>query len=523
MLKSSTLLLSFLTFSTITFSQGVGDLDPSFANAGKYTEDFGFHDNLTDVKELANGKILTVGTAINSAFSGQLLIKRLNADGSSDNTFSDDGTVIINDYTESYAYECFELADGKILVAGSTANQNYQFSLAVFKLDVDGSFDTSFGVNGHAVFSLVSGDTQAYDMAVDADGKIVVAGNTAVPGEFGAPIICRLNADGTMDTSFGSNGVVTITPANDDNIFRNVAIDSQGRILAAGHWGQGITGDGQINNDAVVVRVLADGTMDSSFGTDGKLVFSVNNYIDDLFSMDLSASDEIYVCGYTMLDDASFNGLIAKIDENGSLVNGFDGDGIVEFNAGPQDVFADIKLFENQLYVAGSSGGFLFENRDFLLARYDVDGAIDESFGTSGATITTIFNSFDDANGMAIQSDEKILVAGKGNNSASSNNDAAIIRYFNNANVGVNEMHASSLQVFPSLLNSGDVLKAQWKNESFDTCVVLNSFGQCVAQMNIASQKGTIEMTTQGWAAGMYHLMLLEKGSVVTSQKVIVH
>jgi uncharacterized delta-60 repeat protein len=521
MLKNLLSVVFSISFSAAAFAQGVGDLDPSFSNDGKYTEDFGFQDNLTDVKVQPDGKIIVAGTALNTAFSGQLLIKRINADGTSDNTFSDDGTVIINDYTESYAYECKILPDGKILVAGSIANEMYQFSLAVFKLNADGSFDTSFGVDGRSIISLVTGDTQVYDMEVDANGKIIVAGNMVTLGEYGKPMVCRLNADGTMDTTFANNGVATYDVTNDDNVFRNVAIDNDGRIVAAGHWGLGITGDGQINNDALVVRLLPDGSVDNTFGDAGKLIFPVHNSIDDLFGLEITSINEIYVCGYTIMPDATFDGLLAKVDEYGSLVASVGGDGIVEFNAGPQDVFADVILYEDQLYIGGSSGGFMFENRDFLLMRYELDGTIDESFGLSGLTLTTIFASFDDANALTIQADGKILLAGKGNNST--NNDIAVTRYLNDANVHVNEQGQLSYQLFPSLLKGGEWIHAQWTNGLFTECRVMNLNGQLVHQENIAPSARGLQVSTENWASGMYHVVMLNNGMPAASSKVIIH
>ncbi|HMT30132.1 MAG TPA: hypothetical protein PKD91_12715, partial [Bacteroidia bacterium] len=139
----------FLFYNTSVYSQNAGSLDTSFNSTGIFTHDYGFQDNITDVKiQPADQKILISGTAINTAFSGKLLVARVLPGGGFDPSFNGTGSLIIPDFNESYAYESVIKNDGKILVAGAAADPQFQFSMLVIRLNEDGTIDSTFGTNG---------------------------------------------------------------------------------------------------------------------------------------------------------------------------------------------------------------------------------------------------------------------------------------------------------------------------------------------------------------------------------------
>ena len=119
-------------FAINTSAQIPGMVDSSFNGNGKVIYDFGFHENLTDVKvQPFDQKVVTVGTALTPSFSGKLLAIRLLPNGAFDTTFNDSGIVIIPNFNESYAYETIIKDDGKILIAGTAADPNFIFSTLV--------------------------------------------------------------------------------------------------------------------------------------------------------------------------------------------------------------------------------------------------------------------------------------------------------------------------------------------------------------------------------------------------------
>ena len=457
---SCLLLMAFLTANLA--AQTPGTPDSSYNLTGKFSYDLGFQDNLQDVIVQSDGKIVSGGTAINPAFSGQLLVIRQLADGTLDNTFNDSGIVIFNQYTESYAYDLAERDDHKLLIAGAKADPSFSFAALVIRLLPDGTPDSSFGVNGFAEINLSTGDDFAYAMQEQPDHKILLAGTFTNPLFQNQPVVIRLLENGTPDSTFGVNGVAYIPVIETDNRLNSLSLMSDGRIVVSGHYGKPLTGTGQFDFDMLIARLNSDGTFDASFGNNGMVIDTVStDYVDDLFGMDITADNEIFVSGYTTNQDFSFDLIALKYDSTGTRDSSFANNGLYRFDNDVQDVGLDLQLqADGKILIAGTSGGFFFDDRDFLLMRLNTDGSPDVSVGGTGYTLTTILNDFDEANGMTIQSDGRIILAGKTFNGT--NNDVAIARFFADYTVGVPDAaNNSSVHIFPNPVKQGAVLFLQ--------------------------------------------------------------
>ncbi len=434
-----------------------GSLDPAFAVAGKYVQDFGAQDNLTKVRVQPNDqKIVAVGTALSPAFAGQLLVVRLKPDGTLDEGFNGTGTLLITAFTESYAYDLFFQDDGRIVVVGARADANYQFSMLAMRLNVDGTLDNTFGNGGFSEPEISTADDFAYAVAPLSNGQFLLAG-TAIDDLFNnQPVVVRMNADGTIDTAFGTDGVASLPITQQDNKFWNIGLQSDGSIIASGHMDQGLTGGGQFNQDVLAARFTANGQLDPSFGTGGTVIRPISTeLIESAFGMAIGADDNIYLCGYTTLPDFSFDSFIMKLDANGGNASTFGTDGLVTFNGAVQDVFTGIILQpDNRILACGTSGGFFFDPRDQLLARYDQDGTLDGSFGTNGYVLNNVAGNFDEANALTLQDDGKIVVAGKANTGA--NNDITVFRHMNDIDFSVADVAAdANLIVYPDPARAG--------------------------------------------------------------------
>lgn len=449
----------FLLSVIFANAQTAGSLDLSFNLTGKYSHDFGFHDNLQEVIVQSDGKILSGGTAINPAFSGQLLVMRQLPDGTPDSSFNDSGAVVITLYTESYAYDLAERDDQKLLVAGASADPSYSFSMLVMRLQPDGSPDTTFGVNGYADIDLSSGDDLAYAMQEQPDHKILLAGTTIDSLFRNQPVVVRLNEDGSPDTTFGVNGVAYLPIIDLDNRLNSISLMNDGRIVVSGHYGKPLTTSGQFDFDLLIACFNADGSFDTTFGNNGVVLDTVStDLVDDLFGMDITAANEILVSGFTTNPDFSFDLIALKYDSTGVRDSSFANNGLFRFDNDIQDVGLDLQLqADGKIVMAGTSGGFFFDDRDFLLFRLNADGTPDTSLGGTGYTLTTILNDFDEANGMAIQGDGKIVLAGKTFNGA--NNDVAVARFYGSSAVGLMETTGNgALDVYPNPVKSGSTL-----------------------------------------------------------------
>lgn len=455
-LRMAAVASALFALSTSTFAQA-GTLDAAFANTGKYVQDFGAQDNLTKVRVQADQKIVAVGTALSQAFAGQLLVVRLNPDGTLDNTFNGTGTLVITAFNESYAYDLFFQADGKIVVVGARADANFQFSMLALRLNADGTLDDSFGTGGFSEPEISTADDFAYAVAPLSNGQMILAG-TAVDGSFNnQPVLVRMNADGSIDDTFGTNGVAALPVTNVDNKFWNVGLQSDGSIVASGQLDQGLTGGGQYNFDVLVARFTSGGQLDSGFGTGGTVVKPISTeLVESAFAMAIDADDAIYLGGYTTLPDFSFDAFVMKLDADGADDASFSTDGLEIFDNGAvQDVFTGLVLQpDGKLLACGTSGGFFFDPRDQLVARYTTAGALDSDFDGDGFSLYNVAGNFDEANAITLQADGKIVTAGKANTGA--NNDITVFRYLNDLSSGIAGAEAfSAASVHPNPARAG--------------------------------------------------------------------
>ncbi|NEQ21307.1 MAG: hypothetical protein F6K28_19200, partial [Microcoleus sp. SIO2G3] len=190
---------------------------PSFGATGKITTDFGGNDYGYGVAVQSDGKIIVTG-GNNSNFA----IARYNSDGSLDTTFDTDGQLTTDFGGNDYGYSVAVQSDGKIVV---TAESDANFVLA--RYNSDGSPDTTFDTDGQLTADF-GGNDYGYSVAVQSDGKIVVIGESN--GNF---VLARYNSDGSPDTTFDTDGQLTADFGGNDYGY-SVAVQSDGKIIVAG-------------------------------------------------------------------------------------------------------------------------------------------------------------------------------------------------------------------------------------------------------------------------------------------------
>ncbi len=517
------LLISSFALGIISFTsqaQIAGTLYPDFGQNGRYIEDFGFQDNIETVALQDDGKVIAAGTALSQAFAGQLLVLRTNADGTADTGFGDNGHVIITDYTESYAYKILIQEDGKIVVCGAAANAQYVFSMLFFRLNTDGTIDTTFGDNGFRTTDFYSGDEYCYGATLVAGDKIVGVGSAMLPNFAVVPIIMRLTADGDIDTSFGIDGANLSPASSTDNTFYDVKEDGQGNLLACGYYGNGITNEGQIDNDVLLVRFADIGALDVGFGDFGSVVIPVGSYIDAAYALVLDNSENIYLAGYTTLPDFSFDATIIGLNPDGDLRTDFADNGIYSFDLNVQDVFNDIAYFDNNLFACGTSGGFFFDDRDFLLASITTVSGESNPMFTNGYSLTSIMTAFDDANAMVIDPiEESVFLAGKGNNGNS--NDAAITKHLALDIVSVTELgNDMKLSVYPNP-TSGEMIQLSVDNSLIENISIYDGLGKTCLQFQ-GNSSATVRLSLPELKAGVYSIRVeTREGNQITERLLI--
>jgi uncharacterized delta-60 repeat protein len=277
-------------------------------------------------------------------------------------------------------------SDGKILMAGSSDGR-----VALLRYNALGFLDTTFSENG-IVTTGIGDNADGYSVISQPDGKILVSGSS--DGDFA---LVRYNSDGTLDASFSDDGLLATDLGNKDFGW-SVALQPDGKILVGGYSFN--NGWGTYRNDFALVRYNVDGSLDTGFDNDG-MVKTFTGMYAQAYSINMQSDGKILVAGGTNGDFC-----LVRYNVDGSLDADFSGDGIVTTDAGGfEEGYCMVLQADGKILVAGES------NDDFALVRYHTDGSLDTDFSTDGMLVTD-FGEDDDPRCMALQTDGKILVVG---------------------------------------------------------------------------------------------------------------
>jgi uncharacterized delta-60 repeat protein len=242
------------------------------------------------------------------------VVLRLLSDGSFDTSFSGDGVATFDFGEASRGHALAIQNDGKVVVVGSTGS-----SIAVARLNTGGSFDTTFSSDGKATFSAPSAsDMEGWDVALQPDGKIVIAG-TAVIGGGEQFAVLRLNANGSVDTAFHADGWSTFD-FGAGSVGHAVAIQPDGRIVVGGST--------DASSAMAVSRLEANGSLDTSFSGDGKATFDFIWGYDEGWDVALQGDGKILVAGSATIDGDHLFALV-RFQTNGATDSTFGGHGYV--------------------------------------------------------------------------------------------------------------------------------------------------------------------------------------------------
>ena len=362
-------------------------LDTSFSSDGKVTTDFGSTDEAYAVALQTDGKIVAAGKR-----GGDFAVARYNADGSLDTSFSSDGKVTTDFGTTFEAARGVAVqSDGKIVAAGYTGSGSAT-DFAVARYNADGSLDTSFSSDGKVTTAIGSASDIAWAMALQSDGKILVAGssNNGTNNDFA---LVRYNANGTLDTSFSGDGKVTTAIGSGASSAAGMALQSDGKIVLAGYVG--------FRDDFALARYNTDGSLDTSFSSDGKVITDGGGTLDAANAVTVQSDGKIVAAGH--INSLTTLGMI-RYTSAGALDTSF-GTGGKLTASGTLAANAVAMHRGDGIVVASSS------NNDFALLRYYLDGTLDTTFGSNGKVTTDINSSADAAYSIAVHPDTAKIVA----------------------------------------------------------------------------------------------------------------
>jgi uncharacterized delta-60 repeat protein len=323
---------------------------------------------------------------------------------------------------DDYAHAVAVQADGKIVIAGRGAEHLGDF--AIIRLDRDGNLDATFGQGGRVLTDFAGASDTIYAVALQADGKIVVAGTTTGNGTSNDFAVARYLPNGDLDTNFDGDGKVVTALGTDSDTAYALAIQADGKILVGGDSNRG-SGTGQTGIDFAIVRYTTTGLPDTSFDGDGIVTTSIasNGGRDSIYALALQPIDgeqRIVAVG----GEGDFT--VARYRANGALDNDFDGDGKRAnlFGSTIGAARAVTITPANTIAIAGHS------HHDVAIAQLTTSGGFDNSFDTDGKVVTPVTNTnWDEAQAITVESTGRLVVAGWAYEGNSSAGNFVVMRY----------------------------------------------------------------------------------------------
>lgn len=388
-------------------------LDHSFSDNGLASFSSGLgNDHTAGFVILSSGDYLVAGWSGTSDSKGAIIngdfsLLKVKADGSLDSRFANNGWQTTNFGGNEQTAGIAALPDGRIVLVGTT-NIGANSDIALARYNPNGSLDSSFSSDGMLTMSLSPGEDKAQALALQPDGKLLVlaASDTSITSKPPTLELLRYASNGDLDPTFGNNGIASA------NFFYwgttgTMRLMDDGRIVVAGFsWN-----DASGKFVASVARFNADGSLDTRFDDDGMLQIDVGTALILLNTVEMQADGKILLAG-TAGTIADSDALLLRLTDTGAFDDTFGGgDGMVLLNNSSKDRFNDLLVqADGKIVTTGFQATGLGETS---VTRFNVDGSLDSSFNHGSNTFTTLFG-FGTSIGsvLALDSNGQLIVVG---------------------------------------------------------------------------------------------------------------
>ncbi len=393
--------------------------DMNFGNNGVIRADipdYGY-DRGIDVIIQADNKVVHVGAAYTHPTFGNksITIVRYNYDGTLDESFNSTGikSFRINDSFDTYYHDSQIQADQKILIGGQ-----YSIYSFIARFNPDGSSDTSFGDNGILTLEDDSNYSDQHLIRVLDNGQLFLIRRYRVSSWLNTQYSFSLySAEGVLDTNFGVDGVADLAlPETGEFFLTNFVLMGDGRLQVSGR----LTTVDEFENETkelVLMRINADGSLDEGFGVDGFSYY----YIVAESDLKIQADGKLVCVGTTGLNAQGTTGAISvlRFDENGFIDETFSDDGWQGISVDVYATYGNALLIQDdgKIVIGGSFFNFAGGSvTDCLLVRLTADGDFDPDFGDNGIYRTGVSSGTDKVTDMEFQDgNTKIVFGGEGN------------------------------------------------------------------------------------------------------------
>jgi len=384
-----------------SYSQ-TGKLNQSFGDSGKVLTGYNNAQSTSYASAMQTDNKTVVAGNYDSIGIDGFLILRYTATGQLDNSFNNNGKVVINfGYDIQEAYSVAVQPDGKIVVAGygETGMFDENYDVVAARLSTNGKLDSTFGTNGKVLLDFGT-DERGNSVCLQPDGKIIIGGiyNNS---DF---LTVRLKTNGSLDSMFGNNGKV-ISTFNQLSSIASVAIQSDGKIVVGGIKGGTVS-------MFVIARYNSNGTPDNSFGSGGFVYTDYGANADQISKIIIQPDQKIIAVGATGLhfDFLHEYVAVARYKANGNLDSNFgiNGKSTLQYANNTAYGHDGVLQTDGKIIISGNLSTDTTTN--YLLARLKTNGNLDSSFGTNGTTITN-FGMSDIAYGVRIQGGDSSIIA----------------------------------------------------------------------------------------------------------------
>jgi uncharacterized delta-60 repeat protein len=495
--------LSFILLSIPVFGQNV-NLDSNFGNGGIVITP-----NTTEINSIAvdpDGNIFSAGYSIESGGSGiyRLTITKHTNTGAIAANFGTNGIVSTPiDYSE-FPLDIKLQADGKILVSGSVYLGPSQsgpgdYNSFVARFNTNGDLDSSFAING--VFRLPHSDSHIVSMIILGDGSVLLAGNS-----YGTGTISRIDPNGVLDSSFGTNGSVFLSDASYTMILWEAILLSDQLVICVGYDGNDFN-----NSKLTYCKIDLNGDFVPGFGQNGKVIMDLHNTFPSVTEF-LSGAKETDN-GKIILSGYSATSLIIKINPDGSLDNSFGTNGILNHSY----PFADLELQADGKFLIGGSQEISEYNYGFSITRLNADGSLDNSFNGTGTFTTDISTGNDYLQTMKLSGTGQILVAGS-SRLLSADADFMLVNLDISQSLSVETANLKGISIYPNPFS--DELTISSEDESITEIQLRDASGRLIESYPASE---TTSLSLGHLASGVYQLIFLGNQRENTCRRLIKH
>jgi uncharacterized delta-60 repeat protein len=463
-----------------------GLVDTNFGVGGKRSISIGCgSDPVKGFITQPDGKIVVATTSVDVHQPNRFddfALTRFTPAGDVDRSFGVEGTARadfgnVTDIVQSMTIQ----PDGKILVVGNSVKIGSPSHIAIARFSPSGDLDASFGNQGLVVLSVSPFGDAAMAVAVQQDQKIIIGGifatgfiQTRTIFDF---LILRLQPDGSIDSSFGNNGITTVDFANENDVVTGAAIQPDGKAVLCGYTTVQVI-NGTIIDDFAVARFNTNGTIDQSFAGSGKVRTDFSQGDDSANGLTLQSDGKIILLG-----SADSSMALARYNPDGSLDQSFANLG----RAKPDlHAYAGVALCaalqgDGKVIIGGAATHQ--QGTDFVVTRLDTAGSIDKKFGNNGIVLIDFNGQSDVAKDLEIQADGKLLIVGDANPPSTFGSDIGLARY--------DDLNKSDICQTPQVIRAildGKRLTIQGSNFDEGAVILVNGKEQVTGPDSTGSQ-----------------------------------